>query len=283
MSRPRSWTRSTWCVPSGRGDYRSMSPRTGSPSGGSSRARVSRSRPGARSGRRRTCAEPPTSSAYPCASRSPPAAMTAAARLRLNDASDIDGAIDRLGQRPGEPLLVETELAFGAEVSIIVARGAVGRIATFPLACNRHDEGILVESLAPASLDPEIAERAIAIGERLAVMMGVTGTLTVELFLMPDQRLSSTSSPRGSITAATGRSKVPRPPSSSSTSAPSAGSTWARRMPSPRPRSSICSARVLPARPISTPSASPGRWPTRRSTSISTTSARCSSDGRWAT
>jgi len=46
-----------------------------------------------------------------------------------------------------------------------------------------------VESLAPASLDPEVPERAVAIGERLAVMMGITGTLTVELFLMPDQRL----------------------------------------------------------------------------------------------
>jgi len=110
-------------------------------------------------------------------------------QLRLNDASEIDGAIERIGRPPGEPLLAETELAFASEVSIVVARSAVGRIATFPLACNRHDEGILVESLAPASLDPEIPERAAAIGERLAVMMGITGTLTVELFLMPDQRL----------------------------------------------------------------------------------------------
>ena len=204
-------------------------------------------------------------------------------QLRLNDASDIDGAIDRLGQRPGEPLLVETELAFGSEVSIIVARSADGRIATFPLACNRHDEGILVEIRRAGAARPEIPARAIAIGERLAVTMGLTGTLTVELFLMPDQRSSSTSSPRGSITAATGRSKAPRPPSSSSTSAPSAGSTWARRLPWPRPRSSICSARVRPATARLDPHGLARRWPTRRSTSISTTSARCSSDGRWAT
>ena len=110
-------------------------------------------------------------------------------QLRIAGAAEIDGALERLGRPAGEPLLVEAELAFAAEVSIIVARSVVGGIATFPLSCNRHDTGILVESVAPASLDPEIPERAVAIGERLAVMMGVTGTLTVELFLMPDQRL----------------------------------------------------------------------------------------------
>jgi 5-(carboxyamino)imidazole ribonucleotide synthase len=110
-------------------------------------------------------------------------------QLRITSAGELDGALERLGRPAGDPLLVEAELAFAAELSIIVARSAVGRIAAFPLSCNRHDAGILVESVAPASLDPEIPERAVAIGERLAVMMGVTGTLTVELFLMPDQRL----------------------------------------------------------------------------------------------
>jgi 5-(carboxyamino)imidazole ribonucleotide synthase len=65
----------------------------------------------------------------------------------------------------------------------------VGRLATYPLACNRHDRGILVESVAPAAVDPDVAERAVALGERLAVMMGITGTLTAELFLLPDGRL----------------------------------------------------------------------------------------------
>jgi 5-(carboxyamino)imidazole ribonucleotide synthase len=110
-------------------------------------------------------------------------------QLRLERAADLDGALGRLGRPAGEALLVESELAFAAELSVVIARSVVGGIATYPVACNRHDEGILVESMAPASLDPEIPERAAAIGERLAVMIGITGTLTVELFLMPDQRL----------------------------------------------------------------------------------------------
>ena len=110
-------------------------------------------------------------------------------QLRIASRDELAGALERLGRPDGESLLAEAEIAFQAELSIVVARSAVGRIATYPLACNRHDAGILVESVAPAALDPEVPERAVAIGERLAVMMGVTGTLTVELFLMPDQRL----------------------------------------------------------------------------------------------
>jgi 5-(carboxyamino)imidazole ribonucleotide synthase len=70
-----------------------------------------------------------------------------------------------------------------------VARSTFGGIATYPLACNRHDAGILVESVAPAPVDRDVAELAVSLGERLAVTIGVTGTLTVELFLMPDDRL----------------------------------------------------------------------------------------------
>jgi 5-(carboxyamino)imidazole ribonucleotide synthase len=43
--------------------------------------------------------------------------------------------------------------------------------------------------MAPATVDRDITERAVALGERLAVAIGVTGTLTAELFLMPDGRL----------------------------------------------------------------------------------------------
>ena len=80
-------------------------------------------------------------------------------------------------------------MAFEAEVSIVVARGVDGRMATFPLARNVHDEGILAESVAPAPVPADVAERAAALGERLALAMGLTGTLTAELFLMPDGRL----------------------------------------------------------------------------------------------
>jgi 5-(carboxyamino)imidazole ribonucleotide synthase len=43
--------------------------------------------------------------------------------------------------------------------------------------------------VAPAPVDPDVAERATAIGIRLAEAMDLRGTLTAELFLLPDGSL----------------------------------------------------------------------------------------------
>jgi 5-(carboxyamino)imidazole ribonucleotide synthase len=110
-------------------------------------------------------------------------------QLRIADHSELADAIERLGRPRGEGLLVEAELDFACELSVVVARGLVGRLTTFPIARNRHDDGILVESVAPAPIDPTVADRASRLGERLAIAMGVTGTLAAELFLMGDGRL----------------------------------------------------------------------------------------------
>jgi 5-(carboxyamino)imidazole ribonucleotide synthase len=110
-------------------------------------------------------------------------------QVRVEGIADVDRALDRLGRPRGEALLAEAEMAFESEVSIVLTRGLDGRSASFPAARNRHDEGILAESVAPAPIRGEIAERAALIGEWLAVAMHLVGTLTAELFLMPDGQL----------------------------------------------------------------------------------------------
>jgi 5-(carboxyamino)imidazole ribonucleotide synthase len=103
----------------------------------------------------------------------------------------IDGteAISELDGRIGWPALLERELAFEAELSVIVARNVDGVSRTFPVARNRHDRGILVESSVPAGVPGEVEEAAANLAESLATSMGLIGTLTVELFLMPDRTL----------------------------------------------------------------------------------------------
>ncbi len=110
-------------------------------------------------------------------------------QLRLAVAEDVDVAFDRLDRPAGESVLVEADLTFETELSVVVSRTVDGRMTTFPVARNRHDQGILVESVAPAVVPAAVAGAAARLGERLALAMGVTGTLTVELFLMPDGRL----------------------------------------------------------------------------------------------
>ena len=110
-------------------------------------------------------------------------------QLRIESPADLDDAWARLGRPLGAALLAERELSFEAELSIVVARGGDGRVVPFPVAENVHDAGILVESAAPASVPPEVAARATAIGVRLAEAMDLWGTLTAELFLLPDGSL----------------------------------------------------------------------------------------------
>jgi 5-(carboxyamino)imidazole ribonucleotide synthase len=85
--------------------------------------------------------------------------------------------------------VAERELDFAAELSAIVARGLDGSMAVFPPARNVHDDGILVESVAPADLSGAAVEGAARIVTRLAEAMDLAGTLTAELFLLRDGTL----------------------------------------------------------------------------------------------
>ena len=111
-------------------------------------------------------------------------------QLRITSAEELDDAWFRLDRSSGTPLLAERELDFEVELSVIVCGGVDGTAATFPIARNRHDDGILVESVAPAPVHEGVAERAAAIGCELARAMDLCGTLTAELFLLRDGSLA---------------------------------------------------------------------------------------------
>jgi 5-(carboxyamino)imidazole ribonucleotide synthase len=111
-------------------------------------------------------------------------------QLRITAVEQLDDAWERLGREPGCPLLAERELDFAAELSIIVARAIDGSIAAYPPSRNTHDEGILIESVAPAPIADGVGDAAGAIGLRLAEAMDLCGTLTAELFLLRDGSLA---------------------------------------------------------------------------------------------
>ncbi len=110
-------------------------------------------------------------------------------QLRVVSSEDVEAALERLGRPDGETLLAERELEFACELSVVCARGSDGRAVTFPVARNRHDEGILVESVAPAPIPAATAEAASALVRRLAEALDLLGTLTAELFLLGDGSL----------------------------------------------------------------------------------------------
>ena len=112
-------------------------------------------------------------------------------QVRIGGPEDLPAAralLDReLGA--GRPMLLERELPFAAELSVIVARAVDGVTAGFPIAHNVHDQGILVESSAPAAIPESTVAQAVSLASDLATGMGMVGLLTAELFLMPDGSL----------------------------------------------------------------------------------------------
>ncbi len=114
-------------------------------------------------------------------------------QVRLAGPGDHDGAwrdLERSAAAAG--LLLERELDFACELSVVVARGLDGRALPFAVGRNRHDAGILFETLVPAPrpVTPEIATQAHGLAIHLAEALDVVGTLTVELFLLRDGSLA---------------------------------------------------------------------------------------------
>jgi 5-(carboxyamino)imidazole ribonucleotide synthase len=85
--------------------------------------------------------------------------------------------------------IAEAVVDFRMELSVITARGADGRMASFVPVENRHERHILRRTVAPARLTPGLAAEAVAIAERLAGELDVVGLLAVEMFLAQDGQL----------------------------------------------------------------------------------------------
>jgi 5-(carboxyamino)imidazole ribonucleotide synthase len=107
---------------------------------------------------------------------------------RIVDAQGLErawSAVDDQG-----PMLLERELDFVTELSVVCCRGVDGRAVTFPVANNVHDDGILVASSAPAPLARATLAAAREIATRVAEALDIIGTVTVELFLLQDDTLA---------------------------------------------------------------------------------------------
>ncbi len=86
----------------------------------------------------------------------------------------------------GAPAVLEAWVPFEKEISVLVARGIDGAMATYPVCENQHAHHILDVTFAPADVATEIAERARALAEAVADALDLVGLLAVELFLLSD-------------------------------------------------------------------------------------------------
>lgn len=101
-------------------------------------------------------------------------------QVRLAQGTDPEAAWASLG---GVDCVLEGFVDFTCEISVIVARGLDGACATYPAVENRHRNGILDRTLAPAVLPAPVLDRADAIARRLADTLSLVGVLAVEMFV----------------------------------------------------------------------------------------------------
>ena len=127
---------------------------------------------------------------FPLRVKAPFGGYDGRSQVRVSDEAGLSRALERLGRPAGSPVLVEAELDYAMELSVIVARGLDGELAAYPVGRNRHDAGILVESVAPADVPAEVAAAAASLGVRVAEALEAVGVVSVELFLLRDGSLT---------------------------------------------------------------------------------------------
>ena len=119
---------------------------------------------------------------YPVRLKLPLGGYDGRSQVRITSRREVAAAVASLGGVDGRPLLMEKEIDFEAELSVVCARDRTGRTLAFPVSRNLHDAGILTETVAPAPIDPVIANDAREVADSIARGLDLVGVLTVELF-----------------------------------------------------------------------------------------------------
>ena len=118
-------------------------------------------------------------------------------QFRIRSLADADAAWEALGAQAGKVgLIVEAFVAFERELSVVAVRGRDGEFRTWPLTWNWHVDGVLSASLAPARVEPALADTAIAHARRLAERLDYVGVFALELFCRDGVLLANELAPR---------------------------------------------------------------------------------------
>ena len=111
----------------------------------------------------------------------------------LRSVSALNEIWEQLGPKP---LIMEGFVQFEREISVIVARGLDGASVAFDPVENRHRDGILDMTIAPAPVSPAVAARAVEVALLVAEKLELVGLLAVEMFVTADGVLVNEIAPR---------------------------------------------------------------------------------------
>jgi 5-(carboxyamino)imidazole ribonucleotide synthase len=89
----------------------------------------------------------------------------------------------------GQPCVLEQFVSLACEVSVVVARNEHGACVSWPVAENRHRDGILDVSIAPARVTAALSQEARELAARVAAALDYRGVLCVEMFVTKTRAL----------------------------------------------------------------------------------------------
>jgi 5-(carboxyamino)imidazole ribonucleotide synthase len=98
-------------------------------------------------------------------------------------ADSLEEARAAFAEADGAELIFERLVPLACELSVIATRNARDELVTYPVAENAHDRGILAITIAPARVEPAIAEEAKRQAAVVGRALGIVGTYCVEFFL----------------------------------------------------------------------------------------------------
>ena len=114
-------------------------------------------------------------------------------QARINTPEDARAAFREFG---GQPCVLEGFVKLECEVSVVLARSDAGECALFPVAENRHENGILDVSIVPARVPDSLADQAREMARDVAGKLGYVGVMAVEFFVAGGQLMVNEIAPR---------------------------------------------------------------------------------------
>ena len=89
----------------------------------------------------------------------------------------------------GKSLMVEKFVDFKMEVSVIAIRNTKGKIATYPLVENIHEDNILKMTIAPARVSDDVISDAGEIAKKTMEVLNGAGVFGIEMFIDQNDKI----------------------------------------------------------------------------------------------
>lgn len=114
-------------------------------------------------------------------------------QFRVGSAAELKAVFAGL---EGIPCVLEGFVKLECEVSVVLARDDAGHCAVFPIAENRHENGILDVSIVPARISGALAQQARDMACEIAGKLAYAGVMAVEFFVADGRLLVNEIAPR---------------------------------------------------------------------------------------